>query len=67
MLICRDGKYFPVEIKKGLRPALSGSKWILKPESLGIPVGMASVISMTAEPYAISPGIIVHRIWNMQG
>lgn len=65
LLIHQEGKYFPVEIKTGLRPALSDAKWILKLESLGIPVGMASVISMADEPYAISPGIIVHSIWNM--
>lgn len=65
LLIHQDGKYFPVEIKAGLRPALSDAKWILKLESLGIPVGMASVISMAAEPYALSSNIIVHGIWNM--
>ncbi|MCM1128564.1 MAG: hypothetical protein NC211_01455 [Alistipes senegalensis] len=56
---------FKVVMVSGMRPALSDAKWILKLESLGIPIGMASVISMAAEPYAISPGIIVHSIWNM--
>ena len=65
LLIHSDGKYFPIEIKKGTNPHSSDAKWILKLEHLGIPIGVASIIAMPAEPYALSPDVIVHSIWDI--
>ena len=65
LLIHSDGEYFPVEIKKGTNPNPSDAKWILKLENLGIPIGVASIIAMPAEPYALSPDVIVHGVWDI--
>ncbi len=65
LLIHANERYFPVEVKKGSHPTQADSKWITKLEQLGVPLGMASIIAMPLEPYALAPHIIVHSIWNI--
>ncbi len=65
LLIHRDGKYYPVEIKMSSHPDIHMIKNFSELEKLGLKIGTGSVICMTENIKYLSDSVVAHSLWNL--
>lgn len=65
LLIHRDGKYYPVEIKMSSHPDIHMIKNFSELEKLGLKIGTGSVICMTENVKYLSDSVVAHSLWNL--
>ncbi len=67
LLIRKSGLLYPVEVKAKSHPDSHDAKWIkaFREALPGVAADTAAILSLTDEPYAVGPGIVVQNVWSI--